>query len=123
MDKKLGIEWYPLIISAYFVLILTQNLMTQYRVDFSSVSISIIYVLIALSWIILGFIKRYKLIRRFGLAISLSAVVKLFIIDLAFLTQGYRIFSYFVLGITLIAISFIYQYFNKRLELKGDSHV
>jgi uncharacterized membrane protein len=122
MDKKLGIEWYPLTISAYFVLILTQNLMTQYSVDFSSVSISIIYVLIALSWIIFGFIKRYKLIRRFGLGISLLAVVKLFLIDLAFLTQGYRIFSYFVLGITLIAISFVYQYFNKRLESKGDSN-
>jgi Predicted membrane protein (DUF2339). len=122
MDKKLAIEWYPLTISAYFVLILTQNLMTQYSVDFSSVSISIIYVLIALFWIIFGFIKRYILIRKFGLGISLLAVAKLFIIDLAFLTQGYRIFSYFVLGITLIAISFVYQYFNKRLEPKGDSN-
>ncbi|WP_434512161.1 DUF2339 domain-containing protein [Desulfitobacterium sp. AusDCA] len=119
MDKKIGIEWYPLTISAYFVLILTQNLITQYSVAFSSVAISIIYVLTALSWIIFGFIKRYILIRRFGLGISLAAVAKLFIVDLAFLTQGYRIFSYFILGITLIAISFVYQYFDKRLEPKG----
>lgn len=119
MDKKLGIEWYPLTISAYFVIILTQNLITQYRVDFSSVPISIIYALTALSWIIFGFIKRYVLIRRFGLGISILTVAKLFIIDLASLTQGYRIFSSFVLGITLIAISFVYQYFNKRLEPKG----
>jgi len=44
------------------------------------------------------------------------SVAKLFIIDLAFLTQGYRIVSYFVFGIILLAISFVYQYFNKKLE-------
>jgi len=81
-------------------------------------SFSIIYVLTALAWIVFGFIKRYKVIRLFGLGLALLSVVKLFIIDLGKLTQGYRIISYFALGISLAAISFIYQYFNKRLEMK-----
>ncbi|UWV48255.1 DUF2339 domain-containing protein [Acetivibrio thermocellus] len=116
IDHKLGIEWYPLAISLYFVIILTQNLITQYRLEFSNAAISIIYLAAALTWIIFGFAKRYVFIRRFGLAMSMLSVAKLFIIDLAFLTQGYRIVSYFVFGIILLAISFVYQYFNKKLE-------
>jgi len=118
MERKLSVEWYPLFVSAYFVVILTQNLITQYGLSFASVRISIIYVLTALAWILFGFARRYAFIRRFGLALALLAVAKLFIIDLATLTEGYRIVSYFALGITLVAISFVYQYFSKRLELK-----
>ena len=118
LERKLGIEWYPLIISGYFVIILTQNLITQFDLSFSSAAISIIYVLTALAWIIFGFMRRYSFIRKFGLGLAILSVIKLFLIDLAGLTQGHKIVSYFVLGITLITISFVYQYFNKRLELK-----
>jgi uncharacterized membrane protein len=117
-ERKKGIEWLPLVISGYFVILLTQNLVAQYNLSFSSAAISIIYVLTALAWIIYGFMRRFAFIRRFGLALAIFAVIKLFLIDLAGLTQGYRIISYFALGITLIAISFVYQFFSKRLELK-----
>ena len=120
MERKLGVEWYPLMVSAYFVTILTQNLITQYDLSFASAWVSIIYVLTALAWIVFGFVKRYSFIRKFGLGLALMSVVKLFIIDMGSLTQGYRIVSYFSLGITLVAISFVYQYFNKRLELKTE---
>jgi uncharacterized membrane protein len=118
MERKKGIEWLPLVVSGYFVILLTQNLIAQYNLAFSSAAISIIYVLAALAWIIYGFMRRFAFIRRFGLALAIFAVIKLFLIDLTNLTQGYRIVSYFALGITLIAISFVYQYFSKRLELK-----
>ena len=118
MERKLGVEWYPLIISTYFVIMLTQNLITQYNLSFASAWISIIYVLTALAWIVFGFVKRYSFIRKFGLGLALMTVIKLFIIDLSSLTSGYRILSYFVLGITLVAISFVYQHFNRRLEMK-----
>jgi len=117
MERKLGVEWYPLLVSGYFVIILTQNLITQYNLSFASAWISIIYVLTALAWIVFGFIKRYSFIRKFGLGLALLSVVKLFLIDLASLTTGYRIVTYFSLGATLIVISFVYQYFSKRLEL------
>ena len=121
MEFKVGVEWYPMIVSAYFIIILTQNLITQYNFSFANAWISIIYVLTALAWIIFGFAKRYSFIRKAGLGLALLAVAKLFIIDLAALTQGYRIISYFVLGVTLVAISFVYQYFSKRLELKMET--
>jgi uncharacterized membrane protein len=117
-ERKKGIEWMPLVVSGYFVILLTHNLISQYNLAFSSAIISVIYVLTALAWIIYGFMRRFAFIRRFGLALAIFAVVKLFIIDLSGLTQGYRIVSYFALGITLLAISFVYQYFSKRLELK-----
>ena len=120
MERKIGVEWYPLIISGYYVLILTQNLITQYNLQFSNAAISIIYVLTALAWIIFGFMRRYSFIRRFGLGLAILAVIKLFIVDLSNLTQGYQIVTYFALGVTLVAISFVYQYFSKRLELKAE---
>jgi uncharacterized membrane protein len=118
IERKKGIEWLPLIVSGYFVIILSQNLIAQFNLSFSSAAISVIYVLAALAWIIFGFVRRFVFIRRFGLVLAIFAVVKLFLIDLAGLTQGFRILSYFALGIILIAISFVYQYFSKRLELK-----
>lgn len=119
MERRLGVEWYPLLVSAYFVIILSQNLIAQYFIDFSNLALSIIYMLTALSWIIFGFVRRYKFIRIFGLVLSFLSVAKLFIIDLNGLTQdGFRIISYFAMGIILLAISFVYQRFNKRLEMK-----
>ena len=45
-------------------------------------------------------------------------MVKLFVFDLAFLTQGFRVISYFIMGAVLVTISFVYQFFSKRMELE-----
>jgi len=116
--RKKGIEWLPLAVSGYCVVLLSQNLIAQYNLSFSSAVISVIYVLASLAWIIFGFVRRFAFVRRFGLALAFFSVVKLFLVDLESMTQGYRIVTYFALGVTLIAISFVYQYFSKRLELK-----
>ncbi|MCL1895830.1 MAG: DUF2339 domain-containing protein [Clostridiales bacterium] len=116
-ERKIGVEWYPLAVSGYIVIILTQILIAQYGLEFSSAAISIIYGLTALAWIVFGFVYRYSFVRKFGLGLAMFSVVKLFLVDLYGLAEGYRIISYFALGATLIAISFGYQYFSKRLEL------
>lgn len=120
LERKINIEWYPFAVSAYFVIILTQNLISFYDLAFNNFILSLIYIVTAFSWIVFGFVKRFSSTRRFGLGLSFLAIAKLFIIDLYSLTQGLRIISYFAFGITLIAISFIYQYFNKRLDLKAE---
>jgi len=119
MERKIGLEWYPLIISSFFVFILTETLIMQYNLAFTNAAISIIYVVTALSWIIFGFVKRYSFIRRFGLGLAIMALAKLFFLDLSFLTEIAKIISYFAFGITLLAISYVYQRFNKKLEIKG----
>jgi uncharacterized membrane protein len=94
---------------------------TSFQVWNSNVVITAILAATALGWIIFGFTKRYQYIRLSGLGLSFLAVIKLFVVDLNFLSAGMRIVSYFMMGIALLAISFIYQHFNKKLEApKGD---
>ena len=118
VERKKGIEYLPLIVSGYFVLLLSQNLTVQYNLSFSSAAISVIYAFASLAWIVFGFMRRFAFMRRFGLALAIFSVAKLFLIDLSTLTEGYRIVSYFALGAALVAISFTYQYFSKQFELK-----
>jgi uncharacterized membrane protein len=120
-ERKLGIEWHPVALSGYFVVAMTQSLIYQYGLPFSSAAISILYVLTAFGWIVFGFARRYSYVRKFGLGLAILSVVKLFLVDLANLGEGVRILSYFSLGAMLIAISYVYQYFNKRLEQKTEA--
>ena len=113
---------YPLLLSGFGLLVLTQALVVQYGLLFTSVLISLVYMGTAVAWVVLGFARRSASLRRFGLGLSVAAVVKLFLLDLYSLTTGYRIVSYFALGIALILISFLYQYFVKRLDAKGVEH-
>ncbi len=114
-EGKIRGQWIPLIISGYFVFVLTQNLIAQYNLQFSNFVISLIYLVTAFAWIVYGFIKRYPIIRRAGLGLAILSIAKLFIVDLANLTKGYEIISYFAFGIMLLAISFVYQRFSKKL--------
>ena len=53
---------------------------------------------------------RYGAILVFGLSI-----VKIFISDLSFLQTPYRIVSFLVLGLILLAVSFVYQRYRTLL--------
>ncbi len=109
-------EIVAIAVSAFAVASLTQILIVQFSLGISSLIISTLYIVAALAWVICGFIRRYQGMRRFGLVLSFVAVAKLFVVDLAFLSSGARIVSYFAFGLTLLAISFVYQFFVKRLE-------
>jgi uncharacterized membrane protein len=117
--NSLRSEWFPFLLSCYFMVILTQQLLVLYRVPFAGMAISLVYAGLALAWCIFGFWKRFTFMRRLGLGLTLVVVCKLFIIDLWRLTEGYRIITYFVLGAVLLGISFVYQHFTKKLESGG----
>ena len=121
LGKKLGIEWAPLILSGFFVFVTMQNLIVIFDLSLNNILITAIFAVTALGWILFGFIKRYHYIRLFGLGLSFLTVIKFFIVDLSFLSEGMRIASYFMLGTTLLAISFVYQYFSKKLDIKKES--
>jgi uncharacterized membrane protein len=116
LEKKPGAEWYPIILSAFFVFAVMQNLVVAFDLSLNSIIITAVLAATALGWIIFGFAKRYQYIRLAGLGLSFLTVIKLFIIDLYFLSEGLRIVSYFLLGIALLAISFVYRYFSKKLD-------
>ena len=112
-EMHMPVEWLPFGISAYFLLHLTQTLVSQYSLEITSIAISIIYIAAALAWIVFGFVKRYAFMRRFGLGLSILAVAKLFLVDMYGLSQGYKMIGYFAFGAALLAISFVYQRFSK----------
>jgi hypothetical protein len=115
LNTKFNVTSIKLIVlSSYFLLVVTQTMMVQGNVAFNSAVISIIYALAAFAWIIAGFRLKRKPIRKAGLFLSIAAVAKLLIVDTWGLSAEMRIVSYISLGLLLMIISFIYQKLSKR---------
>lgn len=116
-------EVYPLTVSAAFTVLLTELLLGQFRLAFSNPLISALYLATAVGWVLCGFWRRYGSMRRFGLCLSFLALAKLFLLDLAGLSEGRRIVAFFVFGALTLLISFVYRYFSKRLPTAGSAVV
>ncbi len=56
-----------------------------------------------------GFWKRSAFIRWQGLVLLVFTIAKTFLYDMSSLSQGYRVVSFFGLGVLLMAVSFAYQ--------------
>jgi uncharacterized membrane protein len=117
--RKLPLAWYPLLVSGFAVILVTQNLVVQLDLIASSLILTLVFGLTALGWVIYGFAKRNGVTRIGGLSMAFFAIVKLFVLDLHGLDTTWRIISYFTGGVVLLTISFAYQWFSKRLGLSG----
>ena len=113
---KLPLTWYPLLLSGFVVLLVTQNLVVQLQLEASSFILTLLFGLTAFAWILFGFIKRNGVARIAGLSMAFFSVIKLFVLDLHHLGTTGRIISYFAGGLVLLTISFTYQWFSKRLD-------
>ena len=69
---------------------------------------------------ILGFWRRSAFVRWQALALIAFTIGKVFLYDVSEMDRGYRIVSFIVLGVLLLAISFVYQ--RDWLKLAGGSH-
>lgn len=105
-----------LIVSGYAMLTLTTLLGTNNLVRFTSCIISIIYLVMAAAWIVIGFRKSNALLRRFGLALALFSSAKLFLFDFRGVDAFGRTILFIGFGITLLGISFAYAVMEKRLS-------
>ncbi|MCL1893107.1 MAG: DUF2339 domain-containing protein [Holophagaceae bacterium] len=114
--RKLPLGWYPLLISGFAMLLTAQTLVVQLSLKSSSLILTLLFGVTALGWVINGFVKRNAVTRIGGLAMAFFAIIKLFLLDLHGLGTVGKIVSYFTAGILLLAISFTYQWFSKRLE-------
>jgi uncharacterized membrane protein len=72
-------------------------------------ALSLLWVGYALALLVWGAIRQSAPLRWQGLALLGLAIGKAFFFDLSFLTTFYRIVSFFVLGLVLLAVSFYYQ--------------
>ncbi len=68
---------------------------------------------------IIGFLRRSAFIRWQSLLLIAATTVKVFVYDVSQLDRGYRIVSFIVLGVLLLAISFVYQ--RDWLQLSAGS--
>ena len=118
--RKLSLDWYPLILSVGTMLLATQNLVVQFSLGASSWILTLFFALVALGWVVFGFIKRNVQIRISGLGLVFFAVFKLFLLDLRGLQTTERIVTFFIGGFILLGISFAYQWFNKRLATTDE---
>jgi uncharacterized membrane protein len=59
--------------------------------------------------IVVGFLRRSAFVRWQALLLIAATIGKVFVYDLSQLDRGYRIVSFIVLGVLLLAISFVYQ--------------
>lgn len=85
---------------------------------FSAVSylVSLAGILLAIAFIVAGFRFKFKVMRLYGLVLTMLCVAKLLFFDIVFDNAFYRPVSFLVAGILLFLISYIYF----RLE-KGSS--
>ena len=69
-----------------------------------------------------GIARRSKLLRLMALGLLGLTIFKVFLFDLSSLQKLYRIISFIVLGLILLAVSFLYQRYRQRMAgLIGDA--
>lgn len=111
-----SMEIYPVLMGVYLLGVITAFLGVQLQLSDAGLIFSLVYLLIAILFIMYGFRKRYVYIRRFGLGLTLLATGKLLLYDLGLLNTGSKIIAYASFGICLLGISYLYQKVSNRME-------
>ena len=84
-------------------------------------SISVVWTIYGGAMLTLGIARRSKLLRVMALLLLGLTIFKVFLFDLSSLEKLYRIISFIVLGLILLAVSFLYQRYRQRVaEFIGD---
>jgi len=77
-------------------------------------SLSVIWAVYGGALLVAGIWRRSLLLRVMALLLLGITILKVFLVDLAFLDTIYRIISFIVLGAILLAVSFLYQQWQRR---------
>ncbi|MFH1587662.1 MAG: DUF2339 domain-containing protein, partial [Candidatus Diapherotrites archaeon] len=95
------------------VLATSEIFATDWSQSWQQTGISVAWIVQAIIMLFLGFVFRIRLFRIMGVLLFLLSIIKVFLIDLAGLDVLYRIISFFVLGLILIAAAFLYARYEK----------
>lgn len=117
-QRMSSMEWYPIIVGIYLLGIITTFLGAQFHLGDIDLLFSLVYLLLAIAYIMYGFRHRYVQLRRMGLGLSLLSTGKMLLFDLNLMTSGSKIVAYFSFGIVLLGISYIYQRVSSRMKLQ-----
>jgi hypothetical protein len=72
-------------------------------------SLSLVWMVYGGATLLFGHVRQNKTLRLLALALLAATTVKVFFFDLSGLERLYRIISFIVLGLVLLAVSFLYQ--------------
>jgi uncharacterized membrane protein len=78
-------------------------------------SISVLWALFAAVLMVLGFAKNLVVLRRVAIGLFAATVLKVFIRDMANVETPYRILSFLVVGLLLIAASYLYHRYAAQI--------
>lgn len=78
-------------------------------------SISVLWALFAIVLMLMGFVRTSAPLRIWSLVLFGSALLKVFLVDMANIKTPYRIVSFLVLGVMLIGASYLYHRHRARL--------
>ena len=81
---------------------------------------SVVWAVYAAVAVVVGFVLRYRVFRLLGLVGFAPILGKVFLIDLRNLEVLPRILAFAVLGLTLMAVSALYQKFAARIDQRED---
>jgi uncharacterized membrane protein len=73
------------------------------------VSLSVVWAIYGGALLLVGRVRRSRLLRLMALALLGLTTLKVFFWDLSSLDRAYRIISFIVLGAILLAVSYLYQ--------------
>ncbi|HUT74485.1 MAG TPA: DUF2339 domain-containing protein [Armatimonadota bacterium] len=90
------------------------------RGSIQQLSLSIFWSIYALAMMAVGIGRRLRPVRLFAMGLLYLSIFKVFLFDLRFLEQPYRIVSFFGLGVILLVVSLLYTRFEGRLHEESD---
>ncbi|HEX7314127.1 MAG TPA: DUF2339 domain-containing protein, partial [Pyrinomonadaceae bacterium] len=77
-------------------------------------SLSVVWAVYGAGLLLVGRVRRSRLLRLMALALLGLTTLKVFFLDLSALDRAYRIVSFIVLGAILLAVSYLYQKSQQR---------
>lgn len=116
-ELEINLNYYPVIVAVYLIFTFIRAITLYLNIEFFSLVITVLIFIYSIILIGIGFIKSYYYLRKTGLIFIFLGMIKLFIFDFIILSPVNKVISYFALGISLIAVSYIYQYFDKKFVL------
>lgn len=81
---------------------------------------SLVVMIVTVSYLIIGFLRRFRFLRIFSLVMILCLMLKILIMDLPALEFGMRMAFFFILGVITLGISIFYQRLKRFLFLRSE---
>ncbi len=80
----------------------------------SHMYISVMWAVYGAVLMTVGFWRKIKILRYIALGLFALLLVKVFILDTSTVKNVYRIAAFFATGVTLVGVSYLYQFLRKR---------